>query len=548
MTYESVPLLEQSPPLPLLSAAEEADLARQNTPAARAKLVRANLRLIGVVARRYLYRGLSFEDLVQEGTIGLIRAAEKFDVTLGNRFSTYAVWWIRAALTHALRDHGSPIRLPAYLWEALGKVRRATRELYARLGREPTPEELASRTGLRRATVNRCIDVARISTRSLHEPSSSDDDSELGSHLPDPDADKADALLERLSEDDCGRALLALLPERERQILTLRFGFDGHATHKLEEVGSLFGLSRERIRQIEKRALERLRFAARASLADSPLPSSTRRGPSSHGAPARQSVSPGLHIEVKMPPAAGTGYLVLFTEVTGNRKLGPIPTSMTDRASCPDACSFKGRGCYAEYHYLGRHWREMTSNPRTLSWTEFSRTIAALPAGQFWRHNQAGDLPGVGDELDVDALAALVQANAGRRGFTFTHKPLRSASEREAVLRANEAGFTINLSADSLVHADKLARLDIGPVAVVIPEDATYTKTKTPEGRDVIVCLNQTMGLSCAECRLCAVATRRSIVGFRAHGQSKNLVSEIVRARRGRAGEVSARGAASQRR
>lgn len=233
---------------------------------------------------------------------------------------------------------------------------------------------------------------------------------------------------------------------------------------------------------------------------------------------------------MRTKPRNGIGYTAALVIGSKNRKTGGIPVSMTDMASCPDACPLRDRGCYAEFGKVRFHW-ERVATSRGESWKDFCNVVAALPEGQLWRHNEAGDLPGRGDELDVRALEQLVRANRGRRGFTFTHKPLRTPARREAIRKANAAGFTINLSADGLTRADELAELGIAPVAVVLPTDAPE-KLRTPAGRDVVVCLAETKGLTCAECKLCAVATRRSIVGFRAHGQAAAIVSDLVRSRR----------------
>lgn len=234
---------------------------------------------------------------------------------------------------------------------------------------------------------------------------------------------------------------------------------------------------------------------------------------------------------MRTKPRAGLGYLVSFVRRSGNRKTGPIPVSMTDMESCPKACPHRDAGCYAEFGKLRMHWQNVAT--RGVSWRDFCAAIASLPPRTLWRHNEAGDLPGRGDHLDVDALRQLVRANARARarGFTFTHKPLRDPDERRAVAAANAEGFTINLSADGLDQADELADRRIGPVSVVVPTDAP-AKTKTPAGRAVVTCLAETHGLTCAGCELCAHPTRKSVVAFRAHGQAKAIVSELVALRR----------------
>jgi hypothetical protein len=166
---------------------------------------------------------------------------------------------------------------------------------------------------------------------------------------------------------------------------------------------------------------------------------------------------------------------------------------------------------------------------QTYTWQGFCEQIAALPEGQLWRHNQAGDLPGIGDTIDAKALAALVRANAGKRGFTYTHKPVTTANAR-AIAKANAAGFTINLSADNLSEADKLAASGAGPVAVVLPDTVHgNVKVNTPAGRPVVVCpATYRDEVSCKTCQLCARRDRKVIVGFPAHGVSKRHVSAIA--------------------
>lgn len=222
-------------------------------------------------------------------------------------------------------------------------------------------------------------------------------------------------------------------------------------------------------------------------------------------------------------PARGS-LRALLKLTSQNRKLGGIPCSITTASTCPPSCPLRGEGCYAEFGWVAAHWRRVSAEGG--SWRAFCRAVAALPAGQLWRHNEAGDLPGTGARIDRRALGALVSANRGKRGFTFTHKPMTAANQA-AVRAAVAGGFVINLSADSLRQADQLAALGIAPVAVVLPADAPAL-VRTPAGRTVVTCLAETRGLTCAECQLCAVATRKSIVGFRAHGQMHARVSQIV--------------------
>lgn len=216
-------------------------------------------------------------------------------------------------------------------------------------------------------------------------------------------------------------------------------------------------------------------------------------------------------------------HLTLRSE---NAKTGPIPVSITERASCPTTCGMRD-ACYAQTGPLALHWGRVSDHTRGMEWQEFCNSIASLPDGQVWRHNQAGDLPSDGERIDTDALALLVEANQGRRGFTYTHhKP--EGDNAFAIASANALGFTINLSADSVSEADALADLGIAPVVVVLPKDATEN-TKTPGGRTVVVCpATQRDGVSCATCQLCQ-RQRSSIVGFPAHGTRAKKADAIAR-------------------
>src|SRR5215475_1057809 len=228
-------------------------------------------------------------------------------------------------------------------------------------------------------------------------------------------------------------------------------------------------------------------------------------------------------------------YAVSFTLESRNSKVGKMPVSTTSRNTCPDACPLKASGCYAEGGPLGMIWRALSAvNPgekfklprggfsQSLTWPQFCEMVAALPESTLWRHNQAGDLPGQGDSIDVEALSALVDANAGKRGFTYTHKPL-TATNAAAIKDANARGFTINLSADNLIEADQLADTGVGPVVVVLPDTIQgNVDVKTPAGRRVSICPATYLDdVSCATCQLCQRQNRKSIVGFPAHGASK---------------------------
>lgn len=224
---------------------------------------------------------------------------------------------------------------------------------------------------------------------------------------------------------------------------------------------------------------------------------------------------------------------VHLTLKSANRKVGPIPVSTTSAASCPDACPLKAAGCYAKGGPLAMHWRKVTDGAAGTDWGTFVGAIAALPAGTFWRHNQAGDLPGHGDRIDATALHMLVEANAGKRGFTYTHKPMDNANplNRYAVAQANANGFTVNLSADTLADADRLAALNIGPVVVI--QDATEGErhdTVTAGGRKVVTCpATYRDDVTCASCQLCQRRDRKVIVGFPAHGVQKKKAAAIAR-------------------
>jgi hypothetical protein len=220
-----------------------------------------------------------------------------------------------------------------------------------------------------------------------------------------------------------------------------------------------------------------------------------------------------------------------ITLKSSNRKVGPIPVSTTSLASCPDACPLKAGGCYAKGGPLAIHWRKVTEGAAGDDFETFTAKVASLPAGQLWRHNQAGDLPGHGDAIDGRQLGQLVAANAGKRGFTYTHKPMTRAANREAVQAANAAGFTVNLSANTLAEADTLAGLGIAPVVVVLDApEGERVDTVTPDGRKVATCpATYRDDVTCASCQLCQRRDRKVIVGFPAHGASKRKAAAIAR-------------------
>ncbi len=230
---------------------------------ARAHIIRANTRLVVSIAKRYLGQGVPFLDLIQEGNLGLIKAVEKFDYHRGHRFSTYATWWIRQAITRALADQGRVIRLPVHLSDRIRKVYQVAQQLEQDWGRQPTPEEIAEELALPPQKVQWMLKVSQRPL-SLEKPVGEEEDSELGSFIPDDEAPTpSDTAYHRLLQDKLGEVLTTLSP-REARILRLRFGLHDGRSYTLEEVGQKFGLTRERIRQIEHEALDRLRHPSRS--------------------------------------------------------------------------------------------------------------------------------------------------------------------------------------------------------------------------------------------------------------------------------------------
>jgi RNA polymerase primary sigma factor len=267
MTTDSLQLLlKDIGKVRLLTAAEEVELAKRIERGdldAKRKMVESNLRLVISIAKNYRYQGLPFLDLIQEGTLGLVRAAEKFDYRRGFKFSTYATWWIRQAVARALADKSRTIRIPVHVVEKLNRIRRVERKLVTELGREPTPEEIAEVTGIEPEEVDSIKRSAQAPV-SLEKPVGDEEESEFGQFIAD---ERAESPFERAAEIFTKEALkeaLENLSYRERRVLELRYGLGGEHPRTLDEVGRAFNVTRERIRQIENQSLKKLQSLAEA--------------------------------------------------------------------------------------------------------------------------------------------------------------------------------------------------------------------------------------------------------------------------------------------
>lgn len=226
---------------------------------------------------------------------------------------------------------------------------------------------------------------------------------------------------------------------------------------------------------------------------------------------------------------------LLFTRKSGNAKTGLIPVSMSVKDTCPDTCPLKQGGCYASSGPVHIHWIRLSKGASGIPFAQFCEEVKSLPVGQLWRHNQAGDLAGKNNVIDVSLLETLTAANVGRKGFTYTHKPVLNGQDsnkivtanRHAIADANKNGFTVNLSADTLREADEMVALGIGPVVTLLPENAE--NVTTPAGHKVVVCpAVRGEFVTCQVCGLCAKANRKFVIGFPAHGTAKAKANKVA--------------------
>lgn len=217
-----------------------------------------------------------------------------------------------------------------------------------------------------------------------------------------------------------------------------------------------------------------------------------------------------------------------MTRKSSNVKTGAIPVTTSSADTCPSACPFQNNGCYAKAGKLKLHWDKVSSGEkRAIDIFDLCADIRSLPTGQLWRHNQAGDLPGQDNDIDALPMADIVEANVGRKGYTYTHKPMNTSKNRNIVRLANRAGFTINLSSNNPKHADELLGLGIAPVVTILQDNAPKV-SRTPKGVKILTCPAQTSdSVTCASCGLCALSDRKFVIGFLAHGNGASKVRKI---------------------